>query len=79
MKVGDKKENFTDYGQIGDPNLASSTFYISMPYATYISWDNKVIESNGVAPDILELRDRENKEGLDNQLERAFEYIDTGR
>lgn len=71
-----KKSQFTDYGHIGDPDLESSTFYIGMPYDAFLAWDNRILEGKGVEPDIFVARDWEYTG--DNQLERAFEYLDTG-
>lgn len=71
-----KNARFTDFGHIGDPDLESSTFYIEMPFIAFLTLENKIIEGRGVEPDVFVARDW--KYSGDNQLERAFEYLDTG-
>lgn len=68
-------------GNIGDPELQTISFYIKMPTAAFLSDEKEILEGNGVEPDIEVVLDREllKEIGRDNQIERALEYIRTGR
>ena len=75
-----EKTQFTDWGDIGDSTLVSSSFYIRMPFMAFVSWEGKILERRGVTPDIFVDRDWNLciRYGRDNQLERALEYIKEG-
>ena len=73
--------HYAGFGKIGDESLKETSFYISMPYATFLTKDKKIIESIGVKPDVEIVLDRNlfNETGRDNQLERALKFIRTGK
>lgn len=64
--------HFTLCGNIGDPTLMNSSFYIKMPYLTFVSEDGTIIEGKGVEPDYEVFYD-----GVrDTQLDYALDFID---
>lgn len=65
-------EDFTFLGNIGDPKLESSSFYIIMPFVAFVTDDGKIIEGKGVEPDIEVFDDDNNR---DKQLDTALDYI----
>lgn len=68
-----KGNNFTTAGNIGDPTLNESSFYIKMPYAAFVTTEGKVIEGKGVEPDKTVYNDNNKR---DKQLEFALDFID---
>jgi len=63
---------FTSWGEIGDIDLKTSSFYIKMPFAAFVTDDDKVIEGKGVEPDEFVLNDDPMR---DKQLEYALDFI----
>ena len=75
-------KHYAGWSMFGDPELEKVSFYINMPYAAFhTKEDKKIIEGKGVEPDINIILDRNifNETGSDNQIERAIEYIRTGK
>ena len=66
--------HFTKWGNIGDPKLETSSFYIKMPFAAFVSYDGSILEGKGVEPD-YQVFDTEFYR--DMQLEYALELIST--
>ena len=76
-------------GNVGDPTLASdkeelsyfAPFYIDIPTYAFLSLDKQVIDGIGIEPDEEIFLDWEEHltSGKDNQLDRALEYIRTGK
>ncbi len=62
-----KEGRFTFWGNIGDPDLKTSSFYIHMPYTAFVTYEGKIIEGKGVEPDVV-------RQG-DDVLKFAMEYI----
>lgn len=77
LNKGDYSETYA--GIVGDPFLAP--FYLYIPSAAFFTLDGEILESIGVTPDIeIELDNELYKNtGRDNQLERALEFIRTGK
>ena len=71
---GDNDNHFTKWGNIGDPKLETSSFYIKMPFAAFVSHDGRILEGKGVEPDYLVFNNDINR---DMQLEYALEFIST--
>lgn len=63
---------FTSWGEIGDKYLKTSSFYIKMPFAAFVTDDGKIIEGKGVEPDEFVLNDDPSR---DKQLEYALDFI----
>ena len=70
----DNDKHFTKIGNIGDPKLETSSFYIKMPFAAFVSHDGRILEGKGVEPDYHVLN---NDVYRDMQLEYALELIST--
>jgi len=72
-------------GSVGDKPflglLSETPFYLNIPFAAFFTNDGKILESIGIEPDIKVEFDNELYEstGRDNQLERALEFIRTGK
>ena len=66
-------------GSVGDSK--EEPFYIRMPYCAFISLNGEFLEGEGIKPDIAVQLDTSlyDNTGRDNQLERALEYIRTGK
>ena len=62
-------------------NEENAPFYLHIPFAAFFTLDSEILESTGVTPDIeIELDNELYKNtGRDNQLERALEFIRTGK
>lgn len=70
--VEGEDDYFTKWGKIGDPSLTTSSFYIEMPFAAFVTYDGKIIEGQGVEPDIIVHDDDVNR---DKQLDVALDFI----
>ena len=71
-EVVDNDNHFTKWGNIGDPKLETSSFYIKMPFAAFVSHDGRILEGKGVEPDKQVFN---NDIYRDMQLEYALEFI----
>ena len=69
---GENDNHFTKWGNIGDPKLETSSFYIKMPFAAFVSHDGKILEGKGVEPDKQVF---DNDVNRDMQLEYALDFI----
>ena len=70
----DEGDYFSKWGTIGDPSLTTSSFYIKMPFAAFVTFDGRIIEGKGVEPDIEIQDDDVNR---DKQLDAALLFIKT--
>ena len=87
--VSDNSYAFTYAGNVGDPSLATdeerlsyfAPFYIDIPTYAFLSLDKQVIDGMGVEPDDeVHLDWKKHSEfGVDYQIDRALEYIRTGK
>ncbi len=69
------------YCALGDEYGGNGSLYISIPSATFFTEEGEILEGKGVTPDIeieLDVEEYEST-GRDTQLERALEYIRTGK
>lgn len=75
-------------GTVGDSSLGDriektsyfAPFYIYMPCAAFLSLEKEFLDGSGIEPDeIVHLNLTDILNGKDNQLERALEYIRTGK
>lgn len=69
------------YCVLGDEYGRNGSLYISIPSSTFFTQEGEILEGRGVTPDIEMELDAEEYEitGRDTQLERALEYIRTGK
>lgn len=74
-----KSYSESNFGSVGIQG--KTPFYAYIPSRTFITSDGKFLEGEGIKPDIEVEFDVDlfQKEGRDNQLERALEYIRTGK
>lgn len=85
----DNSYAFTYAGNVGDPSLADTEeklsyfapFFIDIPTSAFLSLDEQVMDGTGIEPnEIIHLDYSEHQQsGKDNQLDRALEYIRTGK
>lgn len=71
--------SLTYVGSVGD--MVKAPFYLNIPFAAFFTNEGEILESIGIEPDIKVELDCElyKATGRDNQLERALEFIRTGK
>lgn len=77
QESNNKYSKHSNWGNIGDPKLETTSFYLDLPSGAFLTNDKKILEGKGVEPDI-EVFLKRGKDGVpvyDTQFEAALDYI----